>query len=323
MRTVRRPVLGIALVGLGCFLVGLGLLARFYVFPHLAVLPLDRFEKTESRAQDAIYVDRSTGTQHTGRELIAINTLRGDVRASTDTIAVWESLTWTRDGATGGDVNFYETEVAMDRHTGRAVTCCGQHVERDSDFVRSGIAYQWPFYSEKTSYPFFDEVLKKTYPIKYEATEELFGLTVYRYEQHIAPTKLESLQVPGFLVGMAPAMVPVERWYGIDRTYWVEPRAGIVVKASNHRKETLRTAPGVDALTLFDANMVLTDKDVRRIVAEAEDASTQIALLHTGAFWTGIGLGAVLILAGAALIAARRPRPAVATQPARIAEAVT
>lgn len=305
---MRRPVLALVLIGLGCFLISAGLLARYYVFPHVAVLPLDRFEKTESRAQNATYVDQSTGVQQTGRELIAINTLRGDVEASYPDTVVWESLTWTRDAESGADVNFYETVVAMDRHTGEALNCCGHSIEKVQYLPRSGLAYQWPFFSEKTTYQYYDEPLRKTYPMRYQATEKLFGLTVYRYEQRIEPTLLAPQSVPAFLVKKpGNGMVDAERWYAVDRTFWVEPRSGIVVRAGNHRVETLRV-DGVDALTVFDADMLLSEKDSRRIIAEASDARTQIGLLYNGAFWAGLLLGVLFVLLGL-VVALRRPRP--------------
>ncbi len=300
----RRGV-ALMIVGLGAFCAVLGVGARFYVFPNLAVLPVDRFERTESRAQNATYVDQSTGVQHAGRELIAINRVRGDVESSTDTTAVWESFTWTRDGGSGADVNYYHTVVAMDRSTFHAKNCCGHHVENVYLLPRSGLVYQWPFYAEKTSYPFYDEVLRRTYPIIYQRTETLHGLDLYRFEQRIEPTLLSRVDVPGNLVGHPDKpTVSAERWYGIERTYWVEPRSGVIVKAGNHRRETLRVG-GADALTVFDANMVLGDRDSARIAREAGDARVQIGLIHDVAFWGGLGLGALLLLF-AGLLALRR-----------------
>lgn len=319
--TVRRPMIGLALIGLGFFLVAAGLLARYYVFPHVAVLPLDRFEKTESRAEGATYVDRNTGREARDRTLIAVQTMRGDVKASTPDIAVWESLTWTRDAETGEAVNYYHTKVALERHTGTAVDCCGHHIEGERYIPRSGLAYQWPFYAKKTSYPYFDEVLRKTYPMAYQRTDTLFGVDVYRFVQRIEPTRLGPQEVPGFMVGQPAAQtVAAERWYSVERTFWVEPRSGVVVKAGNHRVETLRVG-GEDKLTLFDANVVLTDSDVKRFVREASDASGKIALLHTGAFWTGLLGGALLVVLGAVLAVARRPVRVLAPAPERAAVA--
>lgn len=312
---LRRPTIGLALLGLGFFLIAAGLLARFYLFPHLAVLPLDRFERTESRAEGATYVDRTTGREARDRTLIAVQTMRGDVDASTPAIAVWESLTWTRDAETGKAVNYYHTKVALERHTGTAVDCCGHHIEGERYIPRSGLAYQWPFYTEKTSYPYFDEVLRKAFPMSYQRTDTLFGVKVYRFVQRIEPTRLGPQEVPGFMVGEpGTKTVAAERWYSVERTFWVEPRSGVVVKAGNHRTETLRV-DGEDKLTLFDANVVLGDRDVRRFVAEAADASDKIALLHTGAFSTGLLAGALLVSLGAVLMAARRPAPAFVPAP--------
>jgi hypothetical protein len=306
-----RRGFALMMVGLGAFCAVAGMSARYYAFPTLAVLPIDRFEETESRAQHATYVDRGTGKQYTDRELISINRIRGDVKSSTDDVAVWESFTWTRDGASGADVNFYHTVVAMDRHTAEARNCCGHHIESVYDLPRTGLVYQWPFFTEKTSYPFYDEVLRKTFPMTYQRTEELHGLRVYRFSQTISPTMLSAVEVPGDLVGRPGVpTVEAERWYGIERTYWIEPRSGVVVKAGNHRRETLRV-DGADALVVFDADVVLGDRDSKRIVREAADARVKIGLLYNVAFWGGLLLGLVLIaLAGLLLVRREAEEPA-------------
>ena len=315
---MRRPVVPLVLFGLGFLLVGAGLLARYYVFPTMAVLPVDRYEQTESRAAGATYVDRTTGTQHTGRDLIAINTIRGDVNSNYDDTTVWESSTRTRDAESGAEVNVYETVVAMDRHTGEARSCCGQSIEGVGYLPRSGIAYQWPFFTEKTTYQYYDEALRKTYPIAYQGTEDLYGLSVYRFVQKIEPAKIGPQAVPASMVGRpGTGMVDAEQWYTVERTFWVEPRTGIVVKAANDRRETLRV-DGTDALTLFEANMVLSEKDSRRIVDEAADARNQIGLLYYGAFWAGLLAGLLLIALAGLLLLLRRRR--VQRKPAEVPE---
>jgi hypothetical protein len=315
---MRRPVIPVVLFGLGFLLLGAGLLARYYVFPTMAVLPIDRYEQTESRATDATYVDQTTGAQHTDRDLIAINTIRGDVKSNYEDTTVWDSKTVTRDAESGAEVNVYETVVAMDRHTGEAQSCCGQSIEGVGYLPRSGIAYQWPFFTEKTSYPYYDEALRKTYPITYRGTEDLYGLSVYRFVQKIDPTRLGPQPIPASMVGKpGTGMMDAERWYAIERTFWVEPRTGIVVKAADNRRETLRV-DGADALTLFEANMVLSEKDSRRIVDEAADARTKIGLLYYGAFWAGL-LAGLLLIALAGLLLLRRRR--VQRKPAKTSEA--
>ena len=304
---MRRPIVSLVLVGAGIFCIVLGLVVRFYAYPRVAAMPLDYYLVTESRAEDATYFDPATMTERRGRTLVATHTIRGDVTSGTRDIAVWESFDFMRDAADGSTVGYGISVVAMDRHTGEAQACCGQRVNDDRSVRRSGLAFKWPFYTERRTYPYFDETLGRALPIRYQGTERLFGLTVYRFSQRIEPTRIAELAVPGSMVG-APASptVQVSRWYQNERTFWVEPRTGAIVKAVEQRKQTLRDASGDEVVTLFDGNVVLSDDDVRNAVRDARDGRLPVGLLHGGALWAGGLLGLLLILLGA-LVALYRP----------------
>jgi hypothetical protein len=305
---MRRPI-GFVLVGMGVFVIAAGMLARFYVFPRLAVLPYDNYAVTESRAENATYFDATTLKERRGRTMIAIHTIRGDLSAASDVAVVWDSFDFTKD-ADGTPISYNQSTVALDRRKAEAVNCCGQSLEGDYTIQRSGLLYQWPFYTQKKSYPYFDETLRKTLPINYDRTDRLYGVEVYRFVQRIEPVQIGALDVPGIMMGEPTTpMVKATRWYQIERTFWIEPRTGVIVKAQDQRKQTLRNPDGQDVVTLVDATMVLSDRDVRRFTKRAGDGSVKIFWLHDVAPWAGLGLGLVLIVAGLPLAVSRRREP--------------
>ena len=59
-----------------------------------------------------------------------------------------------------------------------------------------GLSYKFPFHTKKQTYQFFDVTAKKAYPMTYKGSEKILGLTVYRFEQPIAPIQTGTSKVP-------------------------------------------------------------------------------------------------------------------------------
>ncbi len=60
-----------------------------------------------------------------------------------------------------------------------------------------GCRYKFPFGTEKKTYQFFDTTAKKAYPMTYKGSEQIQGLTVYRFEQPVGPVQIGESEVPG------------------------------------------------------------------------------------------------------------------------------
>ncbi len=48
-----------------------------------------------------------------------------------------------------------------------------------------GLAYRFPFDTEKKTYPFFDPIAQKAYDANYDGEEDVNGLTTYRFTQNV------------------------------------------------------------------------------------------------------------------------------------------
>jgi Porin PorA len=288
-----RRTSGLVLVGLGAFFVTAALLLRFFVLPNLLVTPIDQFAESFARGTGTVF-NPATLEEETGVALVAHRTLRGDVAASSKDVGVWDqSLLLERD-ETGELVNAYTDRVAWDRKTGEAVNCCGEAV--DGEPVKHvGLSYKFPFDTEKKTYQFFDVTARKAFPMKYQASEELQGLTVYRFEQVVPPQQIGESDVPGSLVGSDEATVTAPRYYDNVRTVWVEPLSGVIVKGAEQQHQVFRDEAGADAVTLIEVTLTFDERTQKQQADLAKDARSKAGLVGTWIPLALLVLGLVLI----------------------------
>jgi hypothetical protein len=288
-----RRTSGLVLVGLGAFFVTAALMLRFFVLPNLLVTPIDQFAESFARGTGTVF-NPAALEEETGVDLVAHRTLRGDVAASSKDVGVWDQSLLLEREATGELVNAYTDRVAWDRKTAEAVNCCGEAV--DGEPVKHvGLSYKFPFNTEKTTYQFFDVTARKAFPMKYQASEELQGLTVYRFEQVVPPQQIGESDVPGSLVGSDEATVTAPRWYDNVRTVWVEPLSGVIVKGAEQQHQVFRDEAGADAVTLIEVTLTFDERTQRQQADLAKDARSQAGLVGTWIPLALLVLGLVLI----------------------------
>jgi hypothetical protein len=309
-----RRALPYVLAGIAVFLVAVAVLLRFYALPRLLVTPLDQFAETIATGTGTTF-DPATLSEREGVDLTAHRTVRGDVAASTRTVGVWdESLVVTDSDNTL--INATTDRVAWDRHTGEAVNCCGENVN-GVPTEHEGLSYKFPFNAEKKTYQFFDTTAKQAFPIDFKGTEELEGLTVYRYEQTIGPVQIGELEVPGSLVG-DPSTPSVEapRYYSNTRTVWVEPLTGIIVKGAEQQQQTLRDSAGTDQVTLIEVTLTFDNDTVKRQADLAKDGRSQAQLVGVWLPLIALILGLVIGVVAFLLIRREEHQPPAAALPA-------
>ncbi|ALA68214.1 DUF3068 domain-containing protein [Corynebacterium lactis] len=133
----------------------------------------------------------------------------------------------------------------------------GQDTEPPT-FPRPGIQYQFPFGTEKKSYPYYDVQSMRNFEIDFVGEEEQAGETVYKYSMTIPPQNLyESLKehftrdgrklteadkntlasmrlsFPGHKWGLeGDEDVEMDRYYTNVRTVRVEPTSGVIVNGT-------------------------------------------------------------------------------------------
>ncbi|HEY6745018.1 MAG TPA: DUF3068 domain-containing protein [Mycobacteriales bacterium] len=298
-----RRVVGLALVLVGAFLLGSAAMSRFYLPDRLVVTPIDQFAQTDA-VGPGTYLDLGSLTEKSS-DLVARRTLRGDVKASSDDVAVWDVSVVLQTGT--GEFNRASVDrVATDRRTAEAVACCGEAV--DGEPVRhSGVSYKFPFNAEKRDYAWWDANTRRAAPAKFVSEERVKGLTVYKYIQTVPAFELRTQALPGSLLGETAPTVQAPVYFQTTRTAWVEPRTGIIIKANEQNLTTFRNSAGQDKVTFLRYDLTFDDATQGRQAKLANDSISQIRLLTLWLPLLGLVLGLLLIAAGIVILRADRP----------------
>jgi hypothetical protein len=289
---------GFVLVFVGLFLLFFGLLERVYAYPRLKKAPLDQYSQPVATGTGT-YFNRSPDKlkEITGAQLKNVRTVRGDVKAGTDEVAVWDSFNSTVDTADQGVITATQERIALDRVTAQSVQCCGENPRHQ------GLTLKFPFDTEKTTYQFWDGPAQRALPAAFTRTEKLNGLTVSRFEQHIDRLDVGDQDIPGTLAGEPDTpSVQTNIIYSNTKTLWVEPATGIIVKAQQDATQVLETQGGEQVLTLLDAVLTYDGATVDGNADDASSGANRLRLLGTVLPFAALLLGLVAIGAGLVLL---------------------
>jgi hypothetical protein len=292
------------LVFVGLFLLFFGLFERFYAYPRLKKAPLDQ-ESAPVAVGTGTYFNRSPDKlrEVQGAQLKNVRTVKGDPKAGTEDVAVWDSFTSTVDLADRGVITATQERIALDRVTGQSVRCCGENP------AHQGLTLKFPFDTKKQSYQFWDGPANAASPAQYTGEEVVEGVKVYRFEQRIEPRTLRTQEVPGSLAGDPDAdSVTTDVVYSNHKTLWVEPATGIIVKAQQDVTQVLETPAGEPVLTLLDAVLTYDDATVKANAEDASSGASRLRLLGTIGPVVGVLLGLVLTSIGLYLLRAPQGR---------------
>ncbi len=186
-----------------------------------------------------------------------------------------------------------------------------------------GLSYRFPFSTEKKSYPYFDPIAQKAYDANYDGEEDVNGLTTYRFTQNVgydadgklvAPIKYASLydrNEDGEVTARAELWgiesedpyepIKMTRYYAAQRTFWVDPVTGTVVKAEEHANHYYARDALEPEAVFADYKVTSTEQTVESQVAAARAERDRVAL------WSRIlpislgATGAVSLIGGALL----------------------
>ena len=289
---------GFVLIFVGLFLLFFGLVERVYAYPRLKKAPLDQYSSPVATGTGT-YFNRSPDklAEITGARLSNKRTVRGDVRAGTDEVAVWDSFNSTIDTADNGVITATQERIALDRVTAQSVQCCGENPRHQ------GLTLKFPFDTEKTTYQFWDGPAQRALPAAFTRTEKLNGVTVYRFEQRIDRLDGGDQEIPGSLAGDPETpSVQTNIVYSNLKTLWVEPATGIIVKAQQDASQVLETQGGEPVLTLLDAVLTYDDATVGRNAEDAASGASRLRLLGTILPLAALFLGLVALAAGLVLL---------------------
>jgi hypothetical protein len=162
-----------------------------------------------------------------------------------------------------------------------------------------GLTYRFPFSTEKKSYPLFDPIAQKPFDANYEGEDDVNGLTTFRFTQNVGydadgklvePIRYASLydddedgevtaraQLWG-LPGDPYEPITMTRFYAAQRTFWVDPVSGTIVKTQERANHYYARDPLRPEVALADYKVTSTEQTVESLVAGARSERDRVAL---------------------------------------------
>lgn len=188
--------------------------------------------------------------------------------------------------------------------------------------THDGLSYRFPFSTEKKTYPYFDPIAQKAFDANYEGEEDVNGLTTYRFKQNVGydadgklvePLKYASLYDDAEdgvvtaraslwgLPGDPDEPITMTRFYAAQRTFWVDPVSGTIVKAEERANHYYARDGLKPEFALVDYTVTSTEQTVENQVAAARDERDRVALWSRVLPITFTAAGLVALVAGALL----------------------
>jgi hypothetical protein len=313
--------LGIALIGLGAFLLVLGGLLRFYAVPQLAKAPLvpgantgdistTYNEGVATKLFDPGALATGGDPVRTNVPLKATRTTRGDVLADQTTdakngdIAVYDSFQNVVDDK-GATIDAGTIRVAFNRVTSELTNCCGANVNGATVNMTGINPLKFPMFTEQKTYDYFDSTVNKAIPIDFSGTQTLDGVECYLFKQKIPATQFSEQEVPGSLVGSPDSSFKAPRMYENDRTLIVEPNTGSIIGGTEIQRQFLKGPSGNDALTLLAATITTTEQTKQDALNDAKDSLKLLNTLKTTLPLICLVLGLICLGVGFWLVSRR------------------
>ena len=304
-----RRIVGLALVGLGAFLLVAALLTRTYVAGQLVKFPLNTYVKTTLIGKDVSYFSPKLVRPVTGATMEVTDTVKGDGAAGNSSTAVWDEFTYLYDRTNHAEFSYTTRRAAFDRRTAVLVDCCGANIGGNSSIRQTGLSgYVWPIGTQKQTYDVFDTTLLKPMPFRYMGTGTIHGINVYRFVEKVPPTQSGTQQVPGSLVGSSQNLVTLPEYYVTTSTYWVDPRTGGVLDTTSYSKQYLVNTDGKELL-LFNGTLVMTPASVNTAVSLDATGRTELLWFEVIGPLIAVVVGLVALVAGIVLVRRRGDRP--------------
>ena len=341
-RAVALRIAACGIMGLGAALLIAALLLSTYTKGKIAKIPLD---------VDATLVSDGTGTaldpaSLAGERFIIDRNvplaLQQQVSVETPsnadvvTLQVGSTLRRTDKQQDAGLLLAMVDTVTLNRRTALAVTSESnpggavqkpRTIEDDQPptniaLPHEGLAYRFPFDTEKKTYPFFDPIAQKPFDANYDGEEDVNGLTTYRFTQNVGydadgklvePVKYASLYENDEdadvtaraslwgLPGDPNEPIKMTRYYAAKRTMWVDPVSGTIVKAEEHGYHYYARDALKPEVTFVDYTVTSNEETVESQVADARDERDRVALWGRILPITFTAMGLVALIGGALL----------------------
>jgi len=189
-----------------------------------------------------------------------------------------------------------------------------------------GLSYRFPFHTEKKTYPYFDPIAQKQFDVNYDSQEDVNGLTTYKFTQNVgynadgklvAPVAYPTLYADqttdskftasaamwGVQGGDPNEQITMTRFYAAQRTFWVDPVSGTIVKETEHANHYFARDPLKPELTLADYKVTSNEDTVEAQVNAARDERDRLALWSRVLPITFTAVGLIALIGGGVLAA--------------------
>ena len=341
-RAVALRIAACGIMGLGAALLIAALLLSTYTEGKIAKIPLDL---------DATLVSDGTGTAFDPVSLNAPEfvidrnvplalqeqvSVEAPSNADVVTLQVGSTLRRTDEQKDSGLLLALVDTVTLSRKTAEAVSSESnpggavqkpRALEDDQPptniaLPHEGLAYRFPFDTEKRTYPFFDPIAQKAFDANYDGEEDVNGLTTYRFNQNVGydadgklvePVKYASLfdddadsqvTAPASMWGVPgepDESITMTRYYAAQRTFWVDPVSGTIVKKEEHGYHYYAREALEPEVTFVDYKVTSNEETVETQVANASDERDRVALWGRILPITFTAMGLVTLVGGALL----------------------
>jgi len=217
--------------------------------------------------------------------------------------------------------------VSDDTHTGGSVQKPRAYGDENPPTAiplrHDGLSYRFPFHTEKKTYPYFDPIAQKPFDVNYDSQEDVNGLTTYRFTQNVgynpdgklvAAVKYPSLYAGdedgkvttsaamwGVQGGDPAEQITMTRYYAAQRTFWVDPVSGTIVKQTEHANHYFARDPLKPEVTLTDYRVTSNEDTVESQVNAARDERDRLALWSRVLPITFTAVGLISLVGGGLL----------------------
>ena len=307
--TGGRRRTAVALV-LGVLLIVLAPVLRYWLTPRLAQSPevtsaaftssgtittlvdFEEEEGAEAPTQVPIPVTRTVTT--TGDAAAS-----GEAQADGLNVAVTTTAdqTLTSDGRLVAGMTF---RLAADRQTQALADCCDVEVAGvQFSMAGAGNPLRLPWFTPAKPYPYLDTTLMAPVEMAFIGRDRVGDLEAMKFQQATSPTAVGTIPAPGALVGSEQPTVRLTRTYSVNRTLWVDPTTGIILRTAERVRETLRDDDGKDVVVLLAMTLASTPEQEQVQAAAAREQARPVRWAHTWCPLLSLVLGALLLVAGA------------------------
>ncbi len=318
-RAVALRIAACGLMGLGAALLIAALLLSTYTKGKISKIPLDIDTTLVSDGTGTVFDPASLNSQKFVVDKNVPVTLQQQVsvespsNADVVTLQVGNTVRRTDKQQDNGLLLALVDTVTLDRKTALAVssdTNPGGSVQKpraigdpqpptNVALPHDGLAYRFPFDTEKKTYPYFDPTAQKAFDANYDGEEDVNGLSTFRFTQNVGydadgklvePVKYASLygddadatvtaraELWG-LPGDPDEQITMTRYYAAQRTFWVDPVSGTIVKAQEHGFHYYARDALKPEVTFADYKVTTNEQTVESQIASARDEGDVVSL---------------------------------------------